>query len=118
MVIAAGVHVNFRHRNLQVGEDAVPHFDRLYVVIPTKGEVTQHLEMRQVCTVADQFKIVGANARLQRPSAAAVRMVELAALPLHATTDEERRRIVLIRNYVSFHVQREAEFLKAALDDV
>lgn len=73
----------------------MPKIDGVFIFVPAKREVPDHLEVGQVCAVADQLDVVGANARLQRPMLAAIRLAKAALRPLHSTTDEKRRVVDL-----------------------
>jgi hypothetical protein len=101
---------------LQVAQDQVPEFDGNLIVVAAEGEVPDHLEAGQVRAIANEIKVVGANARLQRAVTPAIRLMEAAFDPLHARADKKSR--IVVRNDIAVHDQRKAELLKSSLDHV
>lgn len=96
VVVEATVWVNgdVRDRDDEIVHDVRPHLNVLIVAIGSEPKAPNHLEESQMCAVADQVEIVGANAILDISVRRSVWCLEFRFEWLHPRADEERGWVV------------------------
>lgn len=100
------------NRNFQVAHDARPQVYMLLVVVGAEPKAADHLEKREVRTVANRLDVVSADTILHVAVARAVQRLEPGFEWLHPRADEEGTWIVL-GDYVGVDVERKTDLVEA-----
>ena len=82
----------------KITKDRMPKFYGKMVVVVAEREVTQHLKVRQMTSVANEIDVVGTNATLQRSMSSTIRMMKTMLYTLHTTAKKESGIIVFWNN--------------------